>query len=101
MHNFRELIIWQESRALAKEVFMMTKTFPSDEKFGLASQINRAFVSVPSNITKGTSESSDKAFNQFLEIDLGSLFELKTQLIIAKEFNYINQSQLDTISGKL
>jgi four helix bundle protein len=89
-HNFLELKVWQKSMTLSKALFIMTKSFPKDEKFGLISQINRAGVSIPSNIAEGTSRNSNKDFSRFLQISLGSCFEIETQLILAKDFEYIS-----------
>jgi four helix bundle protein len=97
MHNFKELKIWQESMNLAKDIFSLTKKFPSEEKYGLISQLNRAIVSVPSNIAEGAARDSQKEFNQFLNISLGSCFEIETQLILANEFNYISKLELQTL----
>lgn len=76
-HNFKKLIIWQESLELVIETYKTTKTFPSEEKFGLTSQLNRCSVSIPSNIAEGTSNSSEKHFKNYLETALGSVFEWK------------------------
>ena len=89
MHNFKELKVWQEAMSLAKDVFVITRNFPSEEKFGLTSQINRCSVSLPSNIAEGAGRQSDKEFNQFLNIALGSSYELETQLLLSNDFNYI------------
>ena len=94
MHNFKELKVWNAGIALCKAIFILTKTFPADERFGLISQMNRAVVSIPSNIAEGCGRKSGKEFHQFLNVALGSAFELETQLIIAKEFGYINEETL-------
>ncbi len=91
MHNFRQLTIWKEAISVAKLVYITTSTFPSEEKFGLTSQINRCCVSIPSNIAEGSSRTSNKDFAHFLKIALGSLFELETQITLAYEFQIINQ----------
>jgi len=101
MHNFKELKIWQESMGVAKEIFDITKKFPAEEKYGLISQLNRASVSVPSNIAEGAGRESQKEFNQFLNIALGSCFEIETQLILSKEFNYISEEKLQTLTEKV
>jgi four helix bundle protein len=88
MRNFKELKIWQKGFQLATNCFKITATFPQQEKFGLVSQINRAGVSIPSNIAEGSSRNSDKDYNRFIEISLGSCFELETQLLIAQELNF-------------
>lgn len=71
MHNFKKLIIWQESLELVFETYKITKIFPSEERFGLTSQLNRCSVSIPSNIAEGTA----KHFKTYLETALGSAFE--------------------------
>lgn len=96
MRNFKELKIWQKGFQIAINRFRITESFPTQEKYGLASQINRAGVSIPSNIAEGSSRSSDKDYNRFIEISLGSAFELETQLLIAKELNYGNQPLVNT-----
>ena len=101
MHNFKELKIWQESMSLAKDIFALTRKFPTEEKYGLISQLNRAVVSVPSNIAEGAGRDSQKEFNQFLNISLGSSFEIETQLILANEFNYISKEELQTLTEKV
>ena len=84
MHNFKDLRVWQKSIQLTTDIYKLLASFPTDEKFGLISQLKRAAVSVPSNIAEGAGRNSNKEFNHFLSISLGSLFELKTQLIISK-----------------
>jgi four helix bundle protein len=100
MHNFKELKVWQESMSLAKDVFTITRNFPSEEKFGLTSQINRCSVSIASNIAEGAGRGSDKEFNQFLNIALGSCFELETQLLLSSDFNYITKEQTELLTEK-
>jgi four helix bundle protein len=88
MKGHRDLLVWQESISLVKEIYAVTRSLPDDEKFGLTSQMRRAAVSVPSNIAEGAARGSQREFAQFLVIARGSLSELETQLIIAKELNY-------------
>lgn len=101
MHNFKELKVWQEAMGLAKEVYSTTKNFPSEEKFGLTSQINRCSVSIPSNIAEGAGRGTDRDFNQFLNIALGSAFELETQLLLSSEFNYITKEQTQLLTERV
>ncbi len=86
---------------LSEDIYKLTSLFPSDERFGLISQIRRASVSVPSNIAEGAGRNSKGEFKQFLGIALGSLFELETQLLLAKRFNYMASidNQLYTIDS--
>ena len=81
-HNFKKLLIWQESMKLVVETYALTKSFPNEEKFGLISQLNRCSVSIPSNIAEGTSKSTEKHFKTYLETSLGSAFEWETQIRI-------------------
>lgn len=88
--GFKDLIVWQKSMLLVKQIYLATKIFPNDEKFGLCSQMRRAAVSIPSNIAEGQARKSTKEFIHFLSIAQGSLAELETQLIIANELCYVN-----------
>lgn len=94
MKNFKELRIWQKGIDIAVSCYKLTATLPSNEKFTIVSQINRAGVSIPSNIAEGSSRSSEKDYNRFIEISLGSCFELETQLIIAQKLQMGNQELL-------
>lgn len=89
MHNFRKLDIWQDSVELADMVYTLTDAFPRPEVYGLASQMQRAAVSVPSNIAEGSGKDSDRDFARFLVIALGSLYELETQVEIAYRRAYL------------
>jgi len=84
-----DLRAWQEAMALVKDVYRITASFPKDELYALTSQMRRAAVSIPSNIAEGAARTGDKEFLQFLSISRGSLSELETQLIIAKELGYM------------
>ena len=85
MKTYRELICWQKAIELVKSIYKITKNFQQSEQFGLTSQLRRAAVSVPSNIAEGFGRGSNKDFRRFLDISRGSLFELQTQIYIAKE----------------
>ncbi len=100
-HNFKKLKIWQESVALVSETYKLTRTFPDFEKFGLASQMNRCSVSIPSNIAEGTSTSTNKHFKRFLEISLGSAFEWETQLIVAFNEKYISKEKFQELENRI
>ena len=89
-NSYRDLIVWQKAMELTKKVYQITKTFPKDEIYGLTSQIRRCSVSVPSNIAEGRGRNSNKEFIRFLNIALGSIYELQTQLELALSFNYIS-----------
>lgn len=100
-HNFKKLTIWQEGIKLVIETYKITKTFPSEERFGLSSQLNRCAVSIPSNIAEGTSKSSEKHFKNYLETALGSSFEWETQLIIAFKIGYIDEIKFKELENKI
>ncbi len=89
-NSYRDLIVWQKAMQLCKDVYLITKNFPKEEIYGLTSQIRRCVVSIPSNIAEGKGRNSDKDFVRFLQIALGSIYELQTQLELAFELNYIN-----------
>jgi four helix bundle protein len=92
--SFRDLIIWQKGIAIAKGVYAITKSLPKDEIFGLTSQMRRSAVSISSNIAEGRGRSTRKDFVSFLHIAQGSLFELETQLLLAKELYEIDSKNL-------
>ena len=94
MRNFKQLLIWQKGFQIAVNSIKFVAAFPKEEKYGISSQISRAAVSIPSNIAEGSSRTSMKDYNRFLEISLGSTFELETQLILALKFKYITQEQM-------
>jgi four helix bundle protein len=98
MHKYKELKLWQKSIDLVTSVYLTTRSFPETEKFGVISQINRAAVSIPSNIAEGAGRNSDKEFIQFLSIAHASSFELETQLIISKNLNYLSVEDLDQLT---
>ena len=94
MRNFKNLEIWNHGIQIVKQVYKLSQKFPADEKFGLISQITRAAVSIPSNIAEGCSRNSDIEFKRFLEIAMGSLFEVETQFIIANELQFLTNEDL-------
>lgn len=85
MKDFKKLQIWQKGVEIVKLSYKLTNQLPSTEKFNLVSQINRAAISIPSNIAEGSSRRSERDYFRFLEIALGSCFELETQIIIMIE----------------
>ncbi|MGB9197468.1 MAG: four helix bundle protein [Terriglobales bacterium] len=89
--SYRELIAWQKSMKFVTEVYLATQQFPNSELYGLTSQLRRAAVSVPSNIAEGQARCSQKEFHHFLSQAHGSLAEIETQLLIARELRYLPQ----------
>lgn len=88
--DYKELDIWIQARELVKTVYVLTKSFPDDERFSLTSQVRRCAVSVPSNIAEGCGRQTAKETIHFLHIARGSIYELETQLILASDLNYIS-----------
>lgn len=89
IRDYKELEIWQRGVDLTVMVYELSGALPAEEKFGLISQMRRSAVSFPSNVAEGSMRSSSKEFSHFLDIALGSLAELETQLIICNRLNYI------------
>jgi len=87
--TFKDLDIWKLGIKLVKEIYTITNDFPSSEIYGLTNQMRRCAVSVPSNIAEGFRRKYSKEFSRFLNIALGSLAELETQLVIAKEIGFL------------
>ncbi|MEM1327122.1 MAG: four helix bundle protein [Bacteroidota bacterium] len=100
-HNFRELMIWERSMRLVKQVYEVTKGFTKEERFGLTNQIRRAAVSVPSNIAEGCGRGTDPQLIQYLNIDHGSLCELETQLILSKELSFLKEEPLIDLTNEI
>ena len=101
MHNFQKLVIWQEAMDIVQVVYNATKAFPQAETYGLTSQMQRAAVSIPSNIAEGAGRNSDKEFANFLGIALGSSFELHTQVILAERLGYMSVQTRDNLLQQL
>ena len=101
MHNFEKLIFWQKSVSLAKQIYIICQEIHNDEKYGLVSQIKRSAISIPSNIAEGSGRNSNKEFNHFLAIALGSAFELHTQLILIKELHILEHEKINEIIQKV
>ena len=101
MHQYKELLIWQKSRLFCSAIYSITAIFPSDEKFGITNQLRRAAVSIPSNIAEGSSRNSNKDFARFLEIAIGSGYEIETQLLIASDLGFIKLNDLEALSSRI
>jgi four helix bundle protein len=97
IHKFRDLFVWQKSIAFVKEIYRITTKYPKSELFGLTSQIQRAAVSMPTNIAEGCGRNSNKELSRFIDIAIGSAFELETLLQISFELNYIEELEYNTL----
>lgn len=87
--SYKDLLIWQKGFQIVISTYKLIKDFPQEELNALTSQIKRASVSIPSNIAEGYGRNTDKSFSHFIDISRGSLYELETQLLIAKELEFI------------
>lgn len=94
VQNHTDLIVWQDAMLLVEHIYTLTRTFPKEEIYGLSAQMRRAAISVPSNIAEGHTRDSLKDYLRFLSIALGSLAELKTQLILTSRLNFAAKDTL-------
>jgi four helix bundle protein len=101
MRDFKKLIIWEKGMEIALESLTIVNTWPSFEKYSLGNQIVRAAISIPSNIAEGNSRLSEKDKKRFIEIALGSAFELETQVIISQSLSFADKSVLEELMLKI
>ena len=101
MHRFKDLEVWKLSRVFCKDIYLTTIKFPDSERFGLTNQLRRASVSIASNIAEGSSRSSNKDFSRFLEIAIGSAYEIETQLLISSDLDFLNNEDLELLITKV
>jgi len=96
-YNFEKLEVWQDARLFVKDIYSLTNSFPDKEKYGICTQMQRAAVSIVSNIAEGVSRNSTKEQIRFIEIAYGSLMEVYCQLYIAIDLNYLMSEQFETL----
>jgi four helix bundle protein len=97
MFKFEKLEVWQKAVDYADLIYQVTRSFPSEERFGLTSQLRRSAVSVSSNIAEGSSRSSDTDLARFIEISYGSLLESVSELQIAKRQQFLNSGMFEQV----
>lgn len=90
MRDFKTLIVWQKSHQLTLAMYLATKLFPQDERFGLISQMRRSCASIPTNIAEGCGRSSDADLARFLDIAMGSASELEYQLLLSHGLEFLD-----------
>ncbi|MBI4682932.1 MAG: four helix bundle protein [Nitrospirae bacterium] len=98
--TYRDLIVWQKAMHLVTQIYSITKSLPKEEVYGLISQIRRSSVSIPSNIAEGYGRNSSNDYIRVLQISIGSLYELQTQLEICLNLKYLSQLMFDDINEK-
>lgn len=101
IRNFKNLEIWKRSRNLVKTIYLLSDNFPDSEKFGLSSQIRRAVISIPSNIAEGSGRNSIADFKRFLDIAIGSLCEVETQLYLSYDLDFVNKEKAKVIVNEV
>jgi four helix bundle protein len=101
VRSYEELIGWKKSMALVREIYCHTQKFPRDEIYGLTSQLRRAAVSIPSNIAEGQGRLTRGEFKQFLGHARGSVFEVETQIRIARDLGYMTAETTETLMQKV
>lgn len=101
MRDFRKYKVWNDAISLVTDIYNLLDGFPVCERYALSDQMRRSAVSVASNIAEGASRTSSREFDHFLQISIGSAFELETQLTIANRLSYINEGQLDNMLVKI
>ena len=101
MKTHKELNVWKDSIEMVVEIYGITKHFPKEEMYGLTSQIRRAAVSVPANISEGAARNYTREFIRFLRIAQASLSEVETLMIISLRLSYLDENLFKTIQGKI
>lgn len=101
MHRFKDLEIWKRSRIFCSKIYAETANFPENEKFGITNQLRKASVSIPSNIAEGSSRASNKELSRFLEIAIGSAYEIETQLLISNDLKFLEFETLESLLNEL
>jgi len=91
MQDYKSLMVWKKSHNIVLEIYKLTKSFPKEELFGLAGQMRRAALSIPTNIAEGAGRGSKADFNRFLQISFGSISELEYELRLSKDLSFISE----------
>jgi four helix bundle protein len=97
MRNFKRLLIWQKAMEIVNAVYQVIDKFPREEKFGLRSQVTRSAVSIAANIAEGSAKSSQKEYKYYVEVALGSSYELETHILIVERLGWIAQKETKDI----
>ena len=99
--DFRRYQVWQKAHALTLETYLATRTFPSDERFGLTAQIRRSVASIPTNIAEGFGRTGDRERGRFLDIAVGSANEVEYQLLLSKELQYLETTVYEGLNERV
>lgn len=101
MKDFRQLIVWQKAHAVTLELYVATRKFPAEERYGLTSQIRRASASIGATIAEGCGKGSEVEFGRFLQMSSGSPSELSSHLILSRDLEYLSESEFSKLSVKV
>jgi four helix bundle protein len=99
--GYQDLDVWQKAMTLAKNIYLVTASFPGEERFGLVNQMRRAAVSIPSNLAEGHTRSGTSEFRHFVSIAMGSTAELETQVLLSTDLGYLKGQVKDDLLGQL
>ncbi len=100
-HNYKNLEVWKKARKLVKDVYVVTRKFPADERFGLTSQFRRAVVSISLNISEGSGRNTNKDFSHFIDIAFGSALEVENLIFLSYDLDFISQKVHDELVEKV
>ncbi|HEX5502577.1 MAG TPA: four helix bundle protein, partial [Thermomicrobiales bacterium] len=95
--HYQDLIVWRKAMALVLDIYRVSKRWPADEVYGLTGQVRRAAVSIPANVAEGQGRTGSKEFLHHLSIANGSLYEVETHLILARDLSYLDEQVCDTL----
>jgi len=101
MHRYKDLIVWQKAMELVVDLYRITEKFPLKERYGLITQMNRCAISIPSTIAEGAGRNTNKDFDHFLAISLGSSFELHSQLVLSNRLGYVELEVVEKMEVEL
>ena len=101
VQDFRDLKVWHKAHALVLSIYRLTRGFPSDERFGITSQLRRAASSIPANIAEGCGRDGNKELNRFLQIGMGSASEVEYFLLLAHDLQFVDSSTHQEAHGRL
>ncbi len=99
--DYKNLDVWKESRKLVSIIYKVVQSFPEEEKYGLSSQLKRAVISVPSNISEGIARNYNKEAKQFFYIAKGSIYEIETQIYLALDLGFIKENQVEEVFNQI
>jgi four helix bundle protein len=101
MHRYKDLTVWQKAMELVVDLYRITEKFPLKERYGLITQMNRCAISIPSTIAEGAGRNTNKDFDHFLAISLGSSFELHSQLVLSNRLGYVELELVEKMEVEL